>query len=70
MKPNLKFRYGFLATLALALFWELWASFDKDPSTEPLTWLVVTYIPAWIGLPVITLFAAWLVLHFKKNYKG
>lgn len=51
------------------LFWELWANFDNDPNTWPLTWVIVHYVPAWITLPAVLLLAVWLPYHFWSNYQ-
>ena len=59
---------GFLGITALAVFLELFAAFDGNPNTLPWTDFIVTYIPVWIGLPIVILFAIWLIAHFIKNY--
>lgn len=52
------------------LFWELWANFDSDPDTWPLTWVIVRYVPAWITLPAVAVLAVWLPWHFWSNYRA
>ena len=59
----------FLGITALAIFLELLAVFDKNPNTLPWTSYVATYIPVWIGLPLIVGFAIWLVVHFVNRYR-
>lgn len=59
----------FLFAIGVATLMELWASFDNSDSTVPLTYLIVDYIPGWISLPIISLFALWLVKHFYTKYK-
>ena len=61
---------GFLGITVLAVFLELFASFDGDPNTLPWTRYIVNYIPAWIGLPIIIGFAIWLVIHFMTRYQN
>lgn len=51
------------------LFWELWANFDNDPNTWPLTWVIVRYVPAWITIPAVIVLAVWLPYHFIRNYR-
>jgi hypothetical protein len=51
------------------LFWELYANFDGDPDTWPLTWVIVRYVPAWVTLPAALLLAVWLPIHFWTNYQ-
>jgi hypothetical protein len=51
------------------LIWELWSNFDHDPNTWPLTWVIVTYVPAWITLPAVLILALWLPYHFWTNYR-
>jgi hypothetical protein len=51
------------------LFWELWSAFDGDPTTWPLTWVIVKYVPAWITLPAVLVLAVWLPYHFWSNYR-
>ena len=60
----------FLGITAIAIFLEIFASFDKNPDTIPWTRYIVNYIPAWIGLPIIIGFAIWLVVHFIEKYKN
>lgn len=50
--------------------WELVAAFDDDPHTWPLTQLIVTYVPAYIILPVTLLLAVWLPWHFWSAYRA
>jgi cytochrome c biogenesis protein CcdA len=52
------------------LGWELFAAFDDSPATWPLTQVVVTYVPASLGLGGIALFAGWLVFHFVAAYRS
>ncbi len=47
---------------------ELVAALDRSEWTEPWTTLIIRYVPAWVTLPVIVLFAAWLLVHFGKRY--
>lgn len=59
-----------IAVITVAwLFWELWANFDHDPDTWPLTWVIVRYVPAWITLPAVLILALWLPWHFWTNYR-
>ena len=59
---------AFLGITALAIFFELLASFDSNPNTIPWTRYIVTYVPMWVGLPIIIGFAIWLVVHFVNKY--
>lgn len=52
------------------LFWELWANFDSDPDTWPLTWVIVKYVPGYITIPAVLILALWLPWHFWTNYKN
>ena len=66
---NKGWRWGFLSVTAAAIAMELLAVFDNNDNTEPWTTLIITYIPSWIGLPLIGGFAIWLFHHFYKWYK-
>ena len=59
----------FLGITALAIFLELFAVYDGDPNTLPWTSYIATYIPVWVGLPLIVLLAIWLVIHFIIRYR-
>lgn len=61
---------GFLGIIALAILLEIFAAFDTDPNTVPLTLYVINYVPVWIGLPIIIGFAIWLVVHFINYYRN
>lgn len=65
---QVKWTSTFLTAIAIAVSYELFAAFDNNPDSLTLTHLTTTYIPSWIGLPLIVVFAGWLVLHFKKYY--
>ena len=58
----------FLGITALALFLEIFESFEGNPNTIPWTKYIVTYVPVWIGLPIIIGFAIWLIIHFVNKY--
>lgn len=60
---------GFLASTALVLGWEVFASFDGDDSTYPWTDLIVQYVPGEIVALVIGGLATWLPVHFWIRYK-
>ena len=64
-----KNRAVFLTSIFVATVLELFFAFDKNENTEPLTYLIVDFIPAWIGLPAISFFGVWLIVHFIKFYK-
>jgi len=64
-----KWGLSFLAVLATAIIMELYAIFDGNPSTYPLTWLIISNIPSYIGMPLIVGFCVWLIAHFYKEYK-
>lgn len=55
---------GFLGTFAAWLTEEIWAAYDADPNTIPLTNFLVDHVPGWVLLPAIAAFAVWLVAHF------
>jgi len=61
-------RAGFLVVTALAVGMELWAAFDGNPSTDPWTDLITTYIPWEITAVLIGGLAFWLPLHFGVRY--
>lgn len=68
MKPRTKWRIVFLGTIVAALVMELWASFDKDKNTEPLTWFMVKYVPREITIASIGALSLWLYNHFQARY--
>lgn len=43
---------------------EMWTLFDGSPSTPPLTWVVVRWVPEVIGIG----FTMWLMYHFATEY--
>jgi hypothetical protein len=55
---------GFLGTFGLWLAEEIWAAYDADPNTVPLTNFLVDNVPGWILFPVILTFAVWISAHF------
>lgn len=63
-----KWTIGFLGVTAIAILMELIAAFDNSENTIPWTSYIVDNIPAFIGFPLIALFAAWLVRHFYSYY--
>lgn len=64
-----KWGWSFLSVIAIALFMEIYSIFDNNPNTYPLTWLIISNIPAIIGMPLIVGFCVWLIAHFYKKYK-
>jgi anti-sigma-K factor RskA len=61
-------RTAFLSVTAVAILMELWASFDRNPETDPWTDLIVAYIPMEITALAIGGLALWLVVHFGLRY--
>lgn len=61
-------RVAFLTVTAVAIVMELWASFDGDPTTDPWTDLIVTYIPMEITALAIGGLSLWLAVHFGLRY--
>jgi len=59
---------AFLGVTAMAIIWELAASFDSDPSTYPWTDLIVEYVPAEVTIAVIGALTLWLPAHFGIRY--
>jgi hypothetical protein len=59
---------GFLGVTAVALGWELVASFDGDPQTSPWTDLIVTYVPGEVTAALIGALVLWLPVHFGLRY--
>lgn len=62
-------RIGFLGVTGLAVALELWASFDGNPSTEPWTDMIVTYVPGEVTALAIGGLVTWLTVHFIKRYQ-
>jgi hypothetical protein len=63
-------RKWLIVALTIAwLGWEMVAVLDSNPSTWPLTQIVVTYVPAYITLPAALILAVWLPWHFITEYR-
>ena len=58
----------FFSVIGLAVGLELIAVFTKTGDYMPLTWYIVNYIPAELGMFLITGFSGWLIYHFAKRY--
>ena len=69
MKKSTKWNIAFLGIAGAWLIMELYGAFAGKPEFQPLTGLIITYIPMWIGLPIIIGFAIWLIYHFVYWYK-
>lgn len=61
---------GILAAFMCWLGMELWAVLDGASWTEPFTDIVVGAIPAGVGVPLVTGFSIWLVIHFVSRWLG
>lgn len=59
---------GFLTATAIAIGWELVASFDNDVDTVPWTDLIVENIPAELTIAAIGALILWLPAHFGLRY--
>ena len=68
MKNKIKWRWAFLGGTVIVLAMEVWAAFDHNPTTEPLTGLIIQYVNPWITYGVIIGASIWAILHFKKWY--
>lgn len=65
---KLTWRFVFLGTIILAVGQEFYALFDGNDSTEPLTTIILRYIPAdWFFVGLGGLFL-WMCWHFGKYY--
>lgn len=62
-------RVLFLTATALPTVMECWAAWDRDPRTEPLTDLIVGYVPWELPLAAFGALAVWLVPHFWVRYR-
>ena len=60
----------FLTITALAIVFELIASFDGNPSTVPWTWLIVDNVSVEVFVPIFCALVGWLVIHFYLRYTG
>lgn len=61
-------RTSFLTATALALGMEVWASADGDPTTDPWTDLLVTYVSGEVTAAAIGGLSLWLGVHFWRRY--
>jgi hypothetical protein len=59
---------AFLSGTGVVIVWELFSSFDDDPSTSPLTDLIVTYVPQEVTAALIGMLLLWLPTHFGLRY--
>lgn len=59
---------AFLGVTAVALGWELVASFDGSSDTVPWTDLIVTYVPVEVTYALLGALAVWLPIHFGIRY--
>lgn len=66
---KLAYRTVFLSLPALWIVMECWAAWDRDDRTEPLTDLIVGYIPWEVPLAVFGALAVWLGPHFYVRYR-
>lgn len=64
-----KWRYTFIGVLLIGLAMELFAVLDHNDKTQPLTTIIVQYIPFWVGFPIIVGVCGWLIYHFYYWYK-
>lgn len=69
MTRKLFLRWAFLAITALAVGWELVASFDSSPDTEPWTDLLVDHVSPWVTFSAIAVLVIWLPIHFVQRYR-
>lgn len=67
MSKKIMFRVGFLGAIVLAVFLELVAVFDSNPDTEPLTNLIVAYVPVEVFWLLFGGLVTWLVVHFGRR---
>lgn len=61
---------GILGAFVVWLGMELVAVLDGKPWTEPFTDIVVGFIPAGVGIPLVTGFSTWLEIHFVSRWLG
>lgn len=72
MSPNRQrnlWRAAFLGGTALILVGELFAAFDGNPSTDPWTELITTYIPWEVFVAVLGGLIVWIIPHFYVRYR-
>lgn len=69
MSRKLAFRWAFLLITALAIGWELLASFDSSTDTEPWTDLIADHVSPWVTFSTIAVLVIWLPIHFVQRYK-
>lgn len=68
MKKKTVTTAGFLTVTAVAIIWELVASFDGNESTSPWTDLIVEHVPAEVTIAAVGALALWLPIHFGIRY--
>lgn len=64
----MRYEWGYLVAFLLGVLWELYAIFDGNADTWPLTVWIITYVPQWVFWPILVAVFVWLVYHFKKYY--
>lgn len=72
MSPNRQrnlWRTAFLGGTTLILVGELFAAFDGNPSTDPWTELITTYIPWEVFVAVLGGLIVWIIPHFYVRYR-
>lgn len=65
---RLQWTVGFLTVTATAIAMELFAVLDGQSATQPWTDLLVGFLPAGVGIPVVLGFSAWLCVHFISRW--
>jgi len=58
----------FLGAIGAVLGWEIFASWDGDETSSPLTDLIVTYVPAEVTTVILGGLIVWLPVHFAIRY--
>lgn len=60
----------FLAVTFAAIAMELWYVLDGKSWTRPWTDLIVGFLPAGVGIPLVIGFSTWLCVHFISRWLG
>jgi len=61
---------GILTAFVVWLGMELFAVLDGQSWTEPFTDITVGFIPAGVGIPLVTGFTVWMEVHFVSRWLG
>lgn len=61
---------GILAAFVAWLGMELFSVLDGQSWTEPFTDIVVGAVPRAVGVPLVTGFSVWLMIHFVSRWYG